>query len=108
MFLRYILKNSIQPKILYRPYIRNFSTSEGPKQETPKKPKKELEIVITPKKIFIGLVVLSWVGLLKLWYDAEEIVRNRAQEYYDQGGRMDEKLPEEYRKEYVTQYLIIL
>jgi hypothetical protein len=105
MFVKYILRNSVQPKNLYRPYFRAFSKIEEDKQTEPKKKSKEFEIVITPKKIIYGIVGLSWIYLIKLWYDAEEIVRNRAQEYYDKGGSMDQKVPEEYRREYVTLFL---
>lgn len=102
MFVKYILRNFKQPKILYRPSLRYFATT--PEQETKEqnnnKPK-QLHIVVTPKRIFAGIICVSWIFLLKYWFDAEERTRKRAEEYYEKGGSVDESLPEEYRKEYV-------
>lgn len=86
------------------PY-RYFCTPEKPpKKETPPFNPDDVQINISPKAIkrtLIGVVAVSWIFLLKLWFGFEESTRNRATEYYDQGGSMDPSPPEEYRKEYV-------
>ena len=92
------------PKVSYvRPNY--FCTSPKPSEQDTQK-EKEAKIVITPKKLLIGLVSISWVGLLYLWYSVQERTRERAAEYYEQGNSMDMQPPEEYRKEYVKEFII--
>lgn len=101
MFVRYFFSKNKQFFNRQASNIRQFSNKVEKPTETPSDQNKGREIVITPKKLFVGAVLLSWVFILKTWFAAEEKGRERAQEYYDKGGSVDVNLPEEYRKEYV-------
>jgi len=57
--------------------------------------------VQTPKGLLVTLVAISWVFLFRLWWNAEELVRERAADYYSKGGSLDQPLAEEYRSEYI-------
>ena len=102
MLRRKLLIYLTNPKVTPKPlYFRSFCASKPkPEQEETEK-KKGPVLVITPKRILIGLIGVSWIFLFKLWYGAEEAVRMRAAEYYEQGIVMDASPPEEYRREYV-------
>jgi hypothetical protein len=100
--LRRKLLFGLQAPVKFNPVpYRHFCTPEKPpKKDSPE----DFEINISPKVIkrtLIGVVTVSWLLLLKLWFGFEESTRNRATEYYEQGGSMDPSPPEEYRKEYV-------
>lgn len=101
MFVRYFFSKNNQFFTRSGYSLRHFSNNAEKPKESQTSRKKEMEIVITPKRLFVGAVLLSWVYILKKWIDAEETGRIRAQEYYDKGGSVDVNLPEEYRKEYV-------
>lgn len=101
MFVRYFFSKNNQFFSRTGYTIRRFSNNAEKPKETHSNPKQGREIVITPKRLFIGAVVLSWLFIMKKWFEAEEKGRIRAQEYYDKGGSVDVNLPEEYRKEYV-------
>jgi len=96
------------PKAPLFPF-KNFCSQQTPPQSEKKAPKKkETKIYITPKKIGIGLVCLSWVFLIKIWRDAEGQTVQRAHEYYEKGIKMDVAPPEEYRKEYVKKIVLTI
>lgn len=94
----------ISPKLPYFKY-NHFCTSPKPSTDENSQQKSEPKIVITPQKLFIGLVSMSWVYLLYLWYSIQEKTRERAAEYYEQGNTMDMAPPEEYRKEYAEKLI---
>ncbi len=52
-------------------------------------------------KIIIGLVVVSWGFIIYYWVNASEATKLRAKKYYDEGNKMDQPLPEEFRSEYI-------
>lgn len=52
-------------------------------------------------KVVIVLVAVSWIVIFKLWFGVQDEVKLRAQKYYEEGGKMDQALSEEYRPEYV-------
>jgi len=103
MLRRKLFSNLYRQPQLYKPHSFQFCVpkpSETPKEESSEKEEK-FSITITPRRVLIGLVCVSWVFLLKMWYDIQEPARQRAYQYYEEGGSMDPSPPEEYRKEYV-------
>lgn len=100
MFLRRFSINFIPRHFHLAPSIRNFS-SQQPDQSQKDEKKEEEPIIITPKKVIYGLMALSWVYIFKIYFDAKDRTRERAEAYYDAGGKLDEPIEEEYRKEYV-------
>ncbi len=99
MFAKHFLnKSRFSNKLVTR---NSYFFASEPENEAAKRTKKKPLIVLTPKKLFVIGVTVSWLFIFHKWFEAKEVVRERAQEYYDKGGSVDVSVPEEYRKEYV-------